>query len=72
MIMENANEHKIVIYNNIFKETLDIISVDCKKEVLGILEERMEYYKTMAVSGSMDIEEVRFKYSIYNDIKNLI
>lgn len=70
--MENANEMKFTIYNTILKETLDIISADCKKEVLVILEERMEYYKTIAMSGALDIEEVRFKYSIYNDIKNLI
>lgn len=70
--MENANEMKLTIYNTILKETLDIISADCKKEVLQILEERMDYYKTIAMSGALDIEEVRFKYGIYNDIKNLI
>ena len=70
--MENANEIKFSIYNTILKETIDVISADCKKEILTILEERMDYYKTIAISGSMDIEEVRFKYGIYNEIKNLI
>lgn len=70
--MENANEYKLTIYNSILKETLDIINEDCKKEVVRILDERMEAYKTFAITGSLDIEEVRYKWSIYNEIKNLI
>ena len=70
--MENSNELKVFIYNNILKEVLDIISEDCKQEVARILNERMEYYKTIAMSKSMDIEEIRTKYGIYNELKNLI
>jgi chorismate mutase len=70
--MENSNELKVFIYNNILKEVLDIISEDCKKEVVRILDERMEYYKTIGMSKSMDIEEIRTKYSIYNELKNLV
>jgi hypothetical protein len=50
----------------------DIISQDCKKEVEKIIDERMEFYKTVAITASMDIEEVRLKYGIYNDLKNFI
>lgn len=70
--MENLNETKAMIYNNLLKEMFDIISQDCKKEVEKIIDERMEFYKTIAMSGSMDIEEVRLKYGIYNDLKNLM
>lgn len=70
--MENANEYKLTIYNNVLKETLDIISADCKQEVVKILDERMESYKVFAITGSLDIEEVRYKYNIYSEIKNLI
>ena len=70
--MENSNELKVFIYNNILKEVLDIISEDCKQEVVKILDERMEYYKTIGMSKSMDIEEIRTKYGIYNELKNLV
>jgi chorismate mutase len=69
--MENS-ELKVSIYNNMMKEIMDIISEDCKQEVARILDERMEYYKTIAMSKSMDIEEIRTKYNIYNDLKKLI
>lgn len=70
--MENLNETKAMIYNTLLKEMFDIISQDCKKEVEKIIDERMEFYKTVAMSASMDIEEVRLKYGIYNDLKNLM
>lgn len=70
--MENLNELKAMIYNNLLKEMFDIISQDCKKEVEKIIDERMEFYKTAAMSASMEIEEVRLKYGIYNDLKNLM
>jgi chorismate mutase len=69
--MENS-ELKVSIYNNMMKEIMDIISEDCKQEVARILDERMEYYKTIAMSKSMAIEEIRTKYGIYNDLKKLI
>jgi hypothetical protein len=70
--MENLNETKAIIYNSLLKEVFDIISQDCRKEVEKILDERMEYYKIVAMSNALDIEEVRLKYGIYNDLKNLI
>jgi hypothetical protein len=70
--MENLNETKAMIYNNLLKDLFDIISQDCKKEVEKIIDERMEFYKTVAITASMDIEEVRLKYGIYNDLKNFI
>jgi hypothetical protein len=70
--MENLNETKAIIYNQLLKEMFDIISQDCRKEVEKILDERMEYYKIVAMSNALDIEEVRLKYGIYNDLKNLI
>ena len=70
--MENSSETKAFIYNNMIKEILDIISEDCRNQVAKILDERMEYFKTIAMSNSMDIEEIRAKYVIYNDLKNLL
>ena len=70
--MENLNETKAIIYNQLLKEMFDIISQDCRKEVEKILDERMEYYKIVAMSNALDIEEVRLKYGIYNDLKNLM
>jgi len=70
--MENLNETKAIIYNSLLKEVFDIISQDCRKEIEKILDERMEYYKIVAMSNALDIEEVRLKYGIYNDLKNLI
>lgn len=70
--MENLNETKAIIYNSLLKEVFDIISQECRKEVEKILDERMEYYKMVAMSNALDIEEVRAKYGIYNDLKNLI
>jgi hypothetical protein len=72
MIMENSNETKAFIYNNMIKEILDIISQDCRKEVEKIIDERLEHLKTIAMSNAMDIEEIRAKYVIYNDLKNLL
>jgi hypothetical protein len=70
--MENLNETKAIIYNSLLKEVFDIISQECKKEIEKILDERMEYYKMVAMSNALDIEEVRLKYGIYNDLKNFI
>ena len=70
--MENLNETKAIIYNSLLKEVFDIISQECRKEIEKILDERMEYYKMVAMSNALDIEEVRLKYGIYNDLKNLI
>jgi ATP-dependent Zn protease len=70
--MENSNETKAFIYNNMIKEILDIISQDCRKEVEKIIDERLEHLKTIAMSNAMDIEEIRAKYVIYNDLKNLL
>ena len=70
--MQNSNELKVLIYNLMLKEVFNVISEDCRKEVERIIDERLEYYKTIAMSNSMDIEEIRAKYSIYNDLKNLL
>jgi hypothetical protein len=70
--MENSNELKALIYNNILKEVFDILSEDCRNQVLNILDEKMENYKELAINTNMDIEDVRTKYNIYSDIKNLI
>jgi hypothetical protein len=70
--MENLNETKAIIYNSLLKEVFDIISQECRKEIEKILDERMEYYKMVAMSNALDIEEVRLKYGIYNDLKNFI
>ena len=72
MIMENTNELKAMIYNSILKEIFDILSEDCRNQVMNILDEKMEHFKTIAMSNTMDIEEIRAKYVIYNDLKNLV
>lgn len=72
MIMENSNELKALIYNNILKEIFDILSEDCRNQVLNILDEKMENYKELAMNTNMDIEDVRTKYNIYSDLKKLI
>lgn len=54
------------------KEVFNVISEDCRKEIERLIDERLEYYKTIAMSNSMDIEEIRAKYGIYNDLKNLL
>jgi len=70
--MENSNELKALIYNNILKEVFDILSEDCRNQVLNILDEKMENYKELAMNTNMDIEDVRTKYNIYSDLKKLI
>ena len=70
--MQNSNELKVLIYNLMLKEVFNVISEDCRKEIEKIIDERLEYYKTIAMSNSMDIEEIRTKYVIYNDLKNLL
>lgn len=70
--MQNSNELKVLIYNLMLKEVFNVISEDCRKEVERIIDERLEYYKTIAMSNSMDIEEIRTKYVIYSDLKNLL
>lgn len=70
--MENSNELKTLIYNNMLKEIFDILSEDCRNQVLNILDEKMENYKELAMNTNMDIEDVRTKYSIYSDLKKLI
>ena len=72
MIMENTNELKAIIYNSLIKEVFDIISEDCRNQIINILDEKMENYKELAVNTSMNIEEVRTKYNIYKDLKKLI
>ena len=72
MIMENLNELKTLIYNNMLKEIFDILSEDCRNQVLNILDEKMENYKELAMNTNMDIEDVRTKYNIYSDLKKLI
>jgi hypothetical protein len=70
--MQNSNELKVLIYNLMLKEVFNVISEDCRKEIERLIDERLEYYKTIAMSNSMDIEEIRAKYGIYNDLKNLL
>jgi hypothetical protein len=70
--MENSNELKALIYNNILKEVFDILSEDCRNQVLNIFDEKMENYKELAINTNMDIEDVRTKYNIYSDLKKLI
>lgn len=72
MIMENSNELKTLIYNNMLKEIFDILSEDCRNQVIKILDEKMENYKELAMNTNMDIEDVRTKYNIYSDLKKLI
>ena len=70
--MQNSNELKAFIYNSMLKEIFDIISEDCRKQIVNILDERMENYKNYGMQPNMDIEEIRLKYGIYSDLKNLI
>ena len=72
MIMENSNELKAIIYNSLLKEVFDIISEDCRNQVINILDEKMANYKELAMNTNMDIEDVRLKYGIYSDLKKLI
>jgi len=72
MIMENSNELKAIIYNSLIKEVFDIISEDCRNQVIKILDEKMANYKELAMQTNIDIEEIRLKYSIYYDLKKLI
>ena len=72
MIMENTNELKALIYNSLIKEVFDILSEECSKQVINILNEKMENYKELAMQTNIDIEEIRLKYSIYYDLKKLI
>lgn len=70
--MENSNESKALLYNNMLREIFDILSEDCRNQVIKILDEKMENYKELAMQTNMDIEEIRLKYSIYYDLKKLI
>ena len=72
MIMENTNELKALIYNSLIKEVFDILSEECSKQVINILNEKMENYKELAMQTNIDIEEIRLKYSLYYDLKKLI
>ena len=72
MIMENTNELKALIYNSLIKEVFDILSEECSKQVINILNEKMANYKELAMQTNIDIEEIRLKYSIYYDLKKLI
>ena len=72
MIMENSNELKALIYNSLLKEVFDIISEDCRQQIVNILDEKMANYKELAMNTNMDIEDVRLKYSIYSDLKKVI
>ena len=72
MIMENTNELKAIIYNSLIKEVFDILSEECSKQVINILNEKMSNYKELAMQTNIDIEEIRLKYSIYYDLKKLI
>ena len=70
--MENSNELKALIYNTLLKEVFDIISEECRQQIVKILDEKMENYKTLGMETYMDIEEIRLKYGIYSDLKKLI
>ena len=70
--MENSNELKAIIYNSLIKEIFDILSEECSKQVINILDEKMANYKELAMQTNIDIEEIRLKYSIYYDLKKLI
>ena len=71
MIMQNSNELKSIIYNSLLKEVFDIISEDCRQQIVNILDEKMANYKELAMQTNMDIEDIRLKYSIYSDLKKL-
>ena len=70
--MQNSNELKAIIYNSLLKEVFDIISEDCRQQIVNILDEKMANYKELGMQTNMDIEGIRKKYNIYSDIKNLI
>ena len=70
--MDNTNELKALIYNSLIKEVFDILSEECSKQVINILNEKMANYKELAMQTNIDIEEIRLKYSIYYDLKKLI
>ena len=70
--MENLNELKAIIYNNMLKEVFDIINEDCRNQIIKNLDEKMANYKELAMNINMDIEDVRTKYVIYSDLKKLI
>jgi hypothetical protein len=70
--MQNSNELKAIIYNSLLKEVFDIITEDCRKQIINILDERMATYKDLGMQTNMDIEEIRLKYGIYSDLKKLI
>lgn len=70
--MENTNELKAIIYNSLIKEVFDIVTEDCRNQIIKILDEKMANYKELAMQTNIDIEEIRLKYSIYNDLKNLL
>ena len=70
--MQNSNELKAIIYNSLLKEVFDIITEDCRKQIINILDERMATYKDLGMQTNMDIEEIRMKYGIYSDLKKLI
>ena len=70
--MQNPNELKSIIYNSLLKEVFDIISEDCRQQIVNILDEKMANYKELAMNINMDIEDVRTKYVIYSDLKKLI
>jgi len=70
--MENSNELKAIIYNSLLKEVFDIISEDCRQQIVNILDEKMANYKELAMNTNMDIEDVRLKYGIYSDLKKVI
>ena len=69
--MQNSNELKAIIYNSLLKEVFDIISEDCRQQIVNILDEKMANYKELAMQTNMDIEDIRLKYSIYSDLKKL-
>jgi transcription initiation factor IIE alpha subunit len=70
--MENTNELKAYIYNSLIKDIIDIINEDSRKQIINILDERMYNYKELAMQTNMNIEEIRTKYNIYSDLKNLM
>lgn len=70
--MQNSNELKAIIYNSLLKEVFDIISEDCRQQIVNILDEKMANYKELGMQTNMDIEDIRLKYSIYSDLKKLI
>ena len=70
--MENSNELKAIIYNSLIKEIFDIVTEDCRNQIIKILDEKMSNYKELAMQTNIDIEEIRLKYSIYYDLKKLI